>query len=298
MNFIKFDPETKFKWLDYGVGQPLTSEQDTKLKRFIQSNYTEFLNSILQSLKLPSCSDTIRMLTRLTMGNSTYIKNPLFGIYKYEDVNANIDKSKLPDITKLDILHLFYEVDGIVHLSMNDIAATKKRFQECASNNIFVLGLTATPIYTPAINESYITHANILLIAKNRGVVYWIEPATTVNPAYETEMISSIKKLVTEIGMVDPTVISPVEICPQAVAKDTNCMFWAYTIFSLLMLNPQERDHNVLIKRFMEKYPTKEALANFMNGFKQFLLPVVPTTAGNKTRKRRRNKKRKTYRRK
>ena len=298
MSFVKLDPETKFKWLDYGVGQPLTPEQDTKLKRFIQSNYTEFLNSILQSLKLPSCSDTIRMLTTVTIGNSKYIKNPLFGVYKSEDVDTNLDKSTLSDLAKLNILTVFHEADGKINLWKNDISATKKKFQQCASNNIFVLGLTATPIYTPAVNESYISHANILLIAKNRGVVYWIEPETTVNPAYETEMISSIKKLVTEIGMVDPTVISPVEICPQAVAKDANCMFWAYTIFSLLMLNPQERDHNVLIKRFMEKYPTKEALTNFMNGFKQFLLPVVPTTAGSKTRKHRRTKKRKTYRRK
>jgi hypothetical protein len=112
-------------------------------------------------------------------------------------------------------------------------------------------------------------------------------------------MIQSIKNLVTEIGMPDPIVINPVEICPQALAKDQNCMFWAYIIFMLILLNPDERDHNVLVKRFIEKYPTKEALSGYVNGFKKLMEPDVSSLPGGKRKTRKnRNKKRKTYRKK
>lgn len=299
MNFVKLDPETKFKWPNYGVGMPLSKEDDQKVKRVVQRDFTDILNVFLSGFKLPPCTSRLKMITQVVLGNKIYINSPLFGVYKTPDGHTRLRTSELNDSLKTQLELLFLDVSDKLDLDFT-IEHIKKKFRECASNNYFVISLTATPLRALAEGESYITHSNILVIAKNRGIVYWIEPQTTINKTYEDSMISAIKTLVTEIGMVDPTVVNPVEVCPQAVTKDENCMFWSLTLFFLLLLNPQERDHNVLIKRFMEKYPTKEALEGYINGLKGHIKTAIDTQgAGRKqlTRKRR-SKKRKTYRKK
>lgn len=140
----------------------------------------------------------------------------------------------------------------------------------------------------------------MLVISKNRGIVYWIEPQTNVvDDDYTKELNKSIKKIVEDLGMADPTIINPVEVCPQTIADDSNCMFWTYIIFILILLNP-DKDHNLLVKQFLSKYPTKEALTRYVDGFKRTTIEALSpqTPGGKRTRKRRVHKKRRTYRRK
>lgn len=299
MSQVKLDPEKNFKWPEYKDITPLTEPENSTLKGFLQGTYTGLLNATLKSLGLPACSGDIRMISTVDIGGKPYVDQPLFGTYKMIDVDRKINQSTLSEDLKNQIQLLYGTTIGIVELPV-DIENIKKKFRECASNNLFVVHLTTIPIRNLAPGEKYTSHANILVIAKNRGVVYWIEPQTTVNPTYEKLMISSIKNLVSEIGMTDATVINPVEVCPQAVAGDRNCMFWAYVIFMLIMLNPQERDHNVLMKQFMEKYPSKEALTSYINGLKRNMFSMVfPSGAGRRRtyRKRAQKKRRITKRR-
>jgi hypothetical protein len=301
MASIKLDLETRFKWPKHS-GEPLTPENDKKLKKSVQFKYVELLNGLLHSFKLAPCSGELDIFTDLIIGNRKFVgkTNPLFGTYTYPQMHSAIENSSFELSSQAALKEL---VDNIwVNLSIQfDIENIKKKFRECSNESLFVVSLTTIPVRKVAIGEPYIGHANILVIAKNRGIVFWIEPQTTIDSNYEARMIESIKKLVTDIGMVDPTVINPVEVCPQAITNDEDCMFWAYTIFLLIMLNPQERDHNILIKRFMEKYPTKEALTKYIDGFKQALLSFAISAGfigAKRSRKRRLYKKRKTYRKK
>jgi hypothetical protein len=302
MSLVKLDPEKNFKWPAYPPTPALSEADNSTLRIVLQLSYKELIDKTLADFNLPACSGEIRMLTTLFYGGQTYINgSPIFGTYTKTGFDSRLEKSTLSEELKEEIEYMYITLVAGAGVTLpDDIKTIKERFRQCAPNNLFVVRLTTSPLHELKQGVKHISHANILVIAKNRGTVYWIEPKTTVNPKYESLMISSIKTLVTDIGMPDPTVINPVEVCPQAIANDTNCMFWAYVIFMLILLNPQERDHNVLIKNFMEKYPTKEALGGYINGLKTTMLPIaVSYGAGRKrTIRRRHHKKRKTYRRK
>lgn len=296
MSQVKLDPEKKFKWPEYKNAAPLTESENTQLKQVLQETYTELIDVTLNSLGLPPCSGEIKLITTVVGKSTTYIDQPLFGTYKMTDINKKLNESTLSEDIK-DQIELLY-TSNINRIGLpTDINNIKKKFRECALNNLFIIHMSAIPIRNIPPNETYTSHANILVIAKNRGIVYWIEPQTTVNPKYEELMIKSIKDLVAEIGMPGATVINPVEVCPQAVTQDRNCMFWSYVIFLLIMLNPQERDHNVLIKNFMEKYPTKELLEGYINGLKRFLFSMAFRSGSGRRRRTYRKKRRTTRRR-
>jgi hypothetical protein len=298
MSNIRFDPATRFKWLDFS-GEPLTAEEDIQLKRYMAFMYTSVINIQLKFVGLAPCSSEIRMLTTLKIDGEES-KSNLFGAYTITQVDSLIQQNT-NQLVKDNLTAITTSLESKLNLPI-DISDVKKKFRECARESLFVVSLIAIPIdfNQSGVKERYILHQNILVIAKNKGIVFWIEPQTTIDPRYEAAMIKSIKNLVTDIGMADPTVINPVEVCPQAVTKDNNCMFWAYVIFMLIMENPTEYDHNKLIKQFMEKYPTKESLEKYMNGFKRALISAL-STGGKRFRKhrtRRTHKKRKTIRRK
>jgi hypothetical protein len=300
MSLIRLDPEKNFKWTAYPPAQPLSSSDDMRLKKFTQLNYVDLINSTLGFFKLRPCAGKVVMITELVTPSKTIIDNPLFGTYKIDDVTPKLKSSVLSEEATDRIEALYYEVSNNLNLPA-DINDVKQKFKDCASNNLFVVALTAFPLRKLPPGESvYVSHANILVIAKNLGKVYWIEPETTGSPAYEEKMKSSIKVLVNEIGLRDPEVVIPNTTCPQGLTNDTDCMFWSYVIFTLIMLNPQEKDHNVLIRNFMEKYPTKEALSQYINGFKTSVLSSVPSSGATRKRtiKKKNHKKRRTYRRK
>lgn len=287
MSSVKLDPEKKFKWVEYRLATPLTETENTKLKSFLQSTYSGLIDVTLNNLRLRPCSGNITMITLYSSEGKTYINQPLFGTYKSTDVSTKLGQSTVSEDLKSKIQFQYNYYKSLLKLPAN-IEDIKKKFRECLSDNLFVVHLEVVPLEDIDIKQ-YTTHSNILVIAKNRGTVYWIEPQTTINPTYEKLMITSIKNLVAEIGMPDATIINPVEVCPQAVTQDRNCMFWTYVIFLLIMLNPQERDHNIIINRFMEKYPTKESLETYMNNFKRDLFSKANLSGG---------KRRRTYRKK
>lgn len=293
MSSIKFDPETKFKWPDYGVGKPMLPQDNKNLKYLFDKEYVNVLNSILAEYKLPLCAGKVTMLTYVTLGNTSYMNTPLFGVYKPDEIDTSIEKSSLSPAIKETILLLSsrFQTDLAVD---NDIVALKKKFRECAASNYFVVRLNLQRVYDPG-KEQLIGHQNILVIAKNRGIVYLIEPQyskDTSNTTYQKLLKSSIARFVEELGMASPTIVEPVETCPQAFINDDNCMFWALIIFFLLMLNPQTTDHNKLVLEFNKKYPTSEALTNYIHGFK-FALFQSAKAAGMLGGMK---KKRKTYR--
>lgn len=296
---VKLDADKKFKWPDFkGLQTALSQEENKSLLQDVSKNYQNILDSTLSYLKFPTCSGRVGMITTVEVDNNRKNDTPLFGVYKSENLNPTIDSylTISEDSRK-------YIKDLIKTLKINekvstsaDLQAIKDKYRECLSNDLFIINLTVFPLYY---TTNYAGHQNILVISKARGVIYWIEPQSTVDETYETSMIKSIKKLVTEIGMINPTVINPVETCPQAIAGDQNCMFWAYIILFLILLNPQERDHNALIKKFMEKYPTKEVLTSYINGLKLFMSDPekYKTTAGKRRKTRRLKKNRRTMRR-
>lgn len=278
-----FDPETKFKWIQFDPKEPLTADEDKIFKQKIQTNYLRMLNTLLTVFKVPTCSGQIRMLGRTIVNGELQSVDPIFGMYKdieFAKLEEKVKASGLPEDQQRQVKESYTLSNASLLMTseMQSFEVIKKKFKECALNNLFVVSLTVTPVGDSRYNLS--SHANILIIAKNRGVVYWIEPQTTVDAVYERKMVTAIKTLVTDIGMSDPTVITPVEVCPQALTGDRNCMFWAYMIFFILMLNPAERDHNVLINRYMGKYPTREALSGQINGLKFIMNEQVKMLAG------------------
>ena len=296
---VKLDADKKFKWPDFkAVQTSLPQETNKLLLQDVSKNYQSILDSTLKYLKLPVCSGKIGMLSRVEVDGIMKNDTPLFGLYNLENFNSTVDgyltisensRKYIKDLAKT------LKINEKISTS-EDLQVIKNKYKECLSTDLFIVNLTVFPLYYTL---NYAGHQNILVISKARGVVYWIEPQTTVDQTYEASMIKSIKKLVTEIGMPNPTVINPVETCPQAIASDQNCMFWAYVILFLILLNPQERDHNNLIKKFIEKYPTKETLSSYINGLKLFMLDPekYKTTAGKRRKTRRLKKKRGTIRR-
>jgi hypothetical protein len=297
----KLDPLTNIKILDIkSIPTPISPQQDEELRKDFQTDFVPILNGTLKYFNIPMCSGKITMATTVKLQDKAYINNPLFGNYKFEDANQLIDNSTLDISTKSQLKNMLITSKYALYASHSaDIETIKKQYKECLSNDLFVVHLTIYPISDTGLS-GHITHANILVISKARGTVYWIEPQTTLNTAYEELMIKSIKKLVSEIGMTDPEVINPVETCPQMIAGDKNCMFWSYIILLLILLNPGVRDHNTLIKGFMNKYSTKEALINYMNGLKLFMVDPDKYKGSGRRRSIRRKhikKRSKTYRR-
>jgi hypothetical protein len=286
---IKFDPDEKFKWIDFGTSAPLTDVQDKQLRKMVQQNYTRILDGLLSQFKLPLCSGSVNMLTSVDVDGKTYINNPLFGIYKTTPSIDKVIESYYPDPDDI-VAMKFSDAYLTSHASFlnalpSNIDAIKKKFKECAQESLFVIDLKTYPV-TPLKAGPLVTHQNILIIQKNRGSVFWIEPQTIGTRENILAMSKSIKTLVTEIGMVNPTVQVVNVECPQAVTRDSNCMFWAYSIFFTILMNPYETNKNNLIRKFMTKYPTEETLVSYMNGLKFWMKNQMGIAGGKKAARR------------
>lgn len=301
MSLVKLDIETKFKWPEYD-GDPLTQEENSKLMKLFWKQALSILNKTLSSFGLQECSGRVSIIADLRFrSEQPYIRledNPLFGVYKQADVEPALAQSGFSENGKTYLRMVVKNVisDRWIEFPFETI---KTKFRECLSSNFFVIALSTVPL-SDILGVS--NHANMLVISKSRGTVYWIEPQGSPSYAesdYSQLMGKSIKKLVTDLGMADPTIVNPVTVCPQTISDDINCQFWSYIIFFLLMLNPREQDHNKLIQKFMQKYSTKEALTRYIDGFKRKMLEQISSSAGRRrhTHKRRVNKKRKTQRR-
>jgi hypothetical protein len=300
MSNIKLDPETKFKWPEYD-GDPFTEKEDDKTRVLFSKQSSDVLNKLLSSVGIQECSGKIPMSVGLRYRTSPTISRitPLFGTYKESDLEPKIALMDYDESQKKYLRMMIKHTFGKIW-EKYPFETIKQKFRECTGSNLFVIHVIVMPL-----SDIYEVpfHANMLVIAKNRGVVYWIEPQAEPGDSqvYTKELSNSIKRLVEDLGMPDPTIVNPVEVCPQAITNDENCMFWTYIIFMLILLNPQERDHNKLVKQFLEKYPTKEALTRYVDGFKRTFLDMFPAPAQagkGRTYKRRVVKKRKTYRRK
>lgn len=280
---IKIDADQKFKWTDFKLQPPLSDAVNKQVKFAVSTKYDNVIQYRLNAYKLAPCSKRVFMAGQLLFNNdSGMIDNPLFGLYDIEDKKRRIEESGLSEKLQFNIDYIF-EMSGAKLLleAKNDIESVKKKFRECANQKLFIVPLVVTPIKDMSLGQVS-SHQNILVIAKNRGTVYWIEPETIQGINYQNAMIRSIKELVTTIGMVDPTVIIPSGTCPQGIVNDKNCMFWSLVIFELIMLNPDERDHSVLIQKFLQKYPTNEALNGYINGFKYVIKGLFGIAGGKK----------------
>ena len=286
---LKFDPDEKFKWIDFGTAPPLTDLQDKQLRKMVQSNYTRMLDGLLNQFNLPLCSGSVKMLTTVDVDGRTYINNPLFGVYKTTPSIDKVIQSHYPDPDDIAAMKFLGAYD-VSHASFLDalpsnIDDIKKKFKECAQESLFVIDLTTYPV-TPLKAGPLVTHQNILIIQKNRGSVFWIEPQSLGTREHILAMSKAIKTLVTDIGMVNPTIQVVSVECPQAVTRDSNCMFWAYSIFFTALLNPYETNKNNLIKKFMTKYPTEAALVSYMNGLKFWMKKQMGIAGGKKATRR------------
>lgn len=294
MSLIKLDPETKFKWPEFD-GDPLTEKENNNVLTILARNRKPIIDGFLSMFGLQECSGVIPIIT-VTQFRTVdgYKINSLFGTYKQSDLEPNLALlTQYSEDQKKYIRMMIKNTIGNTWETYS-FETIKKKFRECASSNYFTVYLSLKPL-TDQLGTS--AHANMLVIAKNRGVVYWIEPQTKLMEVnYTNELHKSIKKLVEDLGMADPTIINPVQVCPQTITGDLNCMFWTYLIFILILLNPN-KDHNDLVKQFLSKYSTKELLTRYIDGFKRNTLETLAPSAGRRRKTIRRYlKKRKTYR--
>ena len=145
------------------------------------------------------------------------------GVYKGAEIVKDATDEMIP------ILSRFFAMDG-------NIPALQREFQQCQSEYFYIpVSLLPVMSISPA-------HANGVLVHRTKGTAYRIEPAYDVQDQSNRDIVEIESKIdqgiltaLREIGVVNPTLYDFNVTCPQAIAKDYNCIFWtAYIVREIL----------------------------------------------------------------
>ena len=155
-------------------------------------------------------------------------------------------------------------------LDDDDISAIRTVFRNCPGDQYFYIPMTIHPI-----EKVYsFSHANGILLNKAKGTVMRIEPEYSVgeSAAVDLKIKEGILRLCNEIGLKDPTWVEFQTTCPQAIAKDKNCLFWSMFLFKTVVENLY-KDPNVVIQEVSSK--SKEEVSTIIESFKKELVTKI-----------------------
>jgi len=176
-------------------------------------------------------------------------------------------KSYLPDATIEEWVKIYLD-DNETAFDLN-----RKRFQECKFPYIFVpLTLRSFADHTrPHISG----HQNGILIGKN-GTVFRIEPDNRIEYAIDDKVNAGIIEIAEKKGLKYQRLIPIQQVCPQAIVKDSNCIFWTIFMCNEIIKNVFKYPNpNDLIKIYSSK--PKEELEKIIKDFKvELVRKIIP----------------------
>jgi len=223
------------------------------------------------------------------------------GIYKVDQIQPILDKIKLnPNFTDDEKKMISNSASFLSRTYLIDTSKSKKNifgskpdygdrnekinalrydFFNCPRDRYFFI-----PIGLVGVKQGrFVTdsHANAIIINKQRGTVMRIEPSYSdpINDKREVvEREDKIKQgiisLVNDIGLKDPTYKEFDATCPQSISRDRNCMFWTSYIFQMILLN-LDRDP-VAVVNMVSKKPREELLALIENYKLELITKIIP----------------------
>jgi len=169
------------------------------------------------------------------------------GMYKGGDVVADVTDEMVP------ILKRFFALDG-------NIPTLQREFQMCESKYFYIpLALLPTVTTVPL-------HANGLLVHRSEGTVYRIEPELEVQKEtpqtlvdIESKIDKGILTALDEIGVPTPKLYDFGVTCPQAIAKDQNCMFWTAYIVREILRQIDSKEPREVVRELTANRPDIES---------------------------------------
>lgn len=153
----------------------------------------------------------------------------------------------------------------------------KEFLKQGCRNDYTYIPLTIFPLIdvnTPT--DGIMSHANGIIIRRSKGTVMRIEPqhSSELDPVLEKSINDGIIKFVNEIGLINPTFVELNEICPQAITKDTNCIFWTMLMFKEILQNIFKKDPNQVIAELSSRPDLPQLIETFK---KELVTTIIPS---------------------
>jgi hypothetical protein len=181
------------------------------------------------------------------------------GFYKGSEVVKNASDEMVP------ILSRFFALDG-------NIPILQREFQECKSEYFYI-----PMILLPVVTSSQ-AHSNGILVHRSNGTVYRIEPAQDVEELSNRDIVDIENKIdqgiltaLREIGVSDPKFYEFNVTCPQAIAKDKNCIFWTAYILREILKQISSKEPREVIRNLTTNPPD---ITSFKQELETTLLPA------------------------
>lgn len=241
-----------------------------------------------KTIVTPETSDN-KNAKALLLKKPIFTKNSL--IRTLEANNINIDES----LFKTSSFLRYLDRDNYENNETNETSITNigNEYAKCKYFQYFIpLGIFG--VYDPS------GHSNLLLFNKSKKIVTWIEPKydpdDTLYVSTKELIINTIRYILREAlnrsafnetgKIMDSDLLQdevdkfsidvPRQICPQAIAKDKNCMFWTFLLTLTLVENPDATIDDVS-SSYLKKYRKAVDLSRLMNNFKGFLFDLAET---------------------
>jgi len=168
-------------------------------------------------------------------------------------------------------------------LGRNDTAILKIKdsLSSCPHNLVFIplMLLNLAGFDMP---PDILDHQNGILISKKDSKVLRIEPeyypelSTEEHERRQEAINDGIINIVKAVGIENPVIVSLNQVCPQAVTRDLNCIFWTLFICQEIMISEHGLDNPNEIIRFYSSKPPGE-LATIIQEFKAKLIrEIIP----------------------
>lgn len=150
-------------------------------------------------------------------------------------------------------------------------------------------------------------HQNLLLLDKLNQAAVYIEPEfygtsdMDIQKRQSGRIHNTIDRILKELNIPEYKHVIPVTPYPQSITDDTNCMFWTFLITVNYIVNTKSISPDQIANAIIKKYPTREQLLEYIEGFKEklyFYVRSMQKLKGISTFAGRRKIKRKTIRRK
>lgn len=317
IDLLPYIDETKQKQINpYNNDAKKTAEeQASNIRQQLAPIYAKililFLKTYKKSLRIDLtslCSEQLRVLEEIYF---IKIDNQFSRLYnysnKYEKPNSKyrhmflnesdieVFSNEYPDTSydsptvKSQIIESIRKYTSKTVKQINQI---KKEFESC-KNQYYIIPYATLRLYTPG-------HQNLIILDKVNKRVIYIEPQyygsiEKRGQDMTDEEQDRVNRILQELGLTDYTKVLPVIEYPQSIANDKNCMFWTFLITVTFLLNPQATNPDQIAAAIIKKYPDRDSLVKYIEGFRFVLGKFTEVPASYMQRG---SKRRKTYRKK
>lgn len=281
---------------------------DEDVRRHLQKNYSKILLSFLKNARNISvdskslCGEPIEFITGFNMMFQPGDQPKIIGLYfSNKDVpnavrgtiGGNNDGSVFFDVDDFQKLRpKFFNPDMYISPEkydetvflitniFNQLGNTRKfenlrnEFSKC-KNPYYVIPIQYYHSYGN--NAGSGGHQNLLLLDKLNEAAIYIEPQFYGNIERETSkkdlirIHNTIDRILKELNIPEYKHVIPVTPYPQSIVGDTNCMFWTFLITVTYIINTKSISPDQIASAIIKKYPTKEELIDYIEGFKERL---------------------------